>query len=127
MFGAIDVALHALPLLKKGKGKKIITVGSLVGNFGHPFAETPLSASYCSTKSAIHMWTLKLGRELGEGWTVVSISPGYVITNFNPGLTPEKGGITLEEAKVKGVALIKRLGPENTCQMWDYTNEQVPW
>lgn len=61
VFGVIDVVHAFLPLVRKSKGKKLILVGSLVGNFETDFAKTPMSANYCASKSAAHMWFKKLG------------------------------------------------------------------
>lgn len=148
VYGVVRLTQAALPLLKKGKGKKIIVVGSILGTFGNPYASLPAAGVYSATKSAIHMWTRKVAAELGEGWTVVPFHPGYVACVFLFGATlrplahtptgrtdmngkasdeQRKYMITPDEAGKSGASVFLKLGPKDTNQMWTYEHKVVPW
>ncbi|GAA5985871.1 hypothetical protein JCM11641_005328 [Rhodosporidiobolus odoratus] len=78
VYGVIHTVTHLLPLLKKGQGKQIFVLSSIVTSFGGPFCQMPGAVTYSMSKAAVQMYTVKLARELGpEGFTVIPFHPGY--------------------------------------------------
>jgi 3-oxoacyl-[acyl-carrier protein] reductase len=76
VFTATQAALKHL-----GKGGRIITIGSCVGER----MMTPGLVAYSATKGAVKMFTQGLAREVGErGITVNNVQPGPIDTDLNP-------------------------------------------
>jgi len=76
VFVATQAALKHL-----GKGGRIITIGSCVGERDL----TPGLAAYAATKGAVKMFTQGLSREVGNrGITVNNVQPGPIDTDLNP-------------------------------------------
>ena len=69
-----------LPLLRKGTQKKIVVIGTEMGDIDVVWkARVSGVAAYGVTKAAEHMVATKYAAELEpEGFTVVSLSPGMV-------------------------------------------------
>lgn len=77
VFGVMNVAKHALPLMNKGT--KIINMSSTCGLFPVPFRSV-----YSATKSAVNMISYGLNMELKKsGVQVTAICPGEIKTNFS--------------------------------------------
>lgn len=73
LFGAVNTARHALPELKKTRGRLVLmsSVAALVC--------APGSSAYCASKFALRAIGLTLAQELhGSGVTCTTIHPGYV-------------------------------------------------
>ncbi|GAA6035573.1 hypothetical protein JCM8097_004906 [Rhodosporidiobolus ruineniae] len=126
VYGVIHTVTHLLPLLKKGQGKQIFVLSSIVASFGGPFSQSPAAVTYSMSKAAVQMYTVKLARELGpEGFTVVPFHPGYVRTDMNH----DGGGeIDTEEAvtkATKNVLLAAR--PEDNGRFMSYSGVDLPW
>jgi 3-oxoacyl-[acyl-carrier protein] reductase len=68
-------------LTHMGKGGRIITIGSCVGER----LMTPGLVAYSATKGAVKMFTQGLSREVGgRGITVNNVQPGPIDTDLNP-------------------------------------------
>ncbi|KAH8828640.1 short-chain dehydrogenase-like protein [Flagelloscypha sp. PMI_526] len=102
--GTHNVTAAFLPLLKKGKGKKVINISSPMGSLviaPHLMA-FPIPA-YKISKSALNMLTVQWANDFGkEGFTIFSLSPGWVKTDMGS----DKAELTVEQS-VK--AIFKRI------------------
>jgi NAD(P)-dependent dehydrogenase (short-subunit alcohol dehydrogenase family) len=77
VFGALNVVRHALPELKKSRGR-VALVGSVAA-----FANPPSNAAYSASKAAIRAIGLTLSAELGgTGITCTTIHPGFVASEI---------------------------------------------
>ncbi|ORY69427.1 dehydrogenase [Leucosporidium creatinivorum] len=128
LYGPISVTTSFLPLLRRGRGRKIFLISSSMGSLGGPMGETPFSISYSISKSALNMFSLKLARELSEeGFTVVPFHPGYVKTDMNGG--PEgPAALTVEESislSLQNVIFKATLKDSGTFMVYD--GSVMPW
>ncbi|GAA5833096.1 hypothetical protein JCM11251_006515 [Rhodosporidiobolus azoricus] len=127
LYGAIFTVQYFLPLLRKGRGKQIFVVSSLVASFGGSYSQTPMGVTYSISKAAVNMYTVKVGRELGpEGFTVVPFHPGYVksdMNKFNDG-----GDITVEAAITQATEnVFLKATPADNCRFMVYDGSEMPW
>ncbi|KAL0574494.1 hypothetical protein V5O48_007469 [Marasmius crinis-equi] len=131
-FGLVQTTITFLPLLRKAKPG----YGNIVQNSmrwgscsfqtsGHEMANTQF-AVYCSSKSAVHMYSIALARELKSARIRVNcISPGFTTTklnNYSPGgKTPEQGAKVLIDWSL--------LGPEDDEKTGLLVSEEgpLPW
>ncbi|KZT66781.1 NAD(P)-binding protein [Daedalea quercina L-15889] len=108
VLGAIHAINAFLPLLRKGTTKKILVMGTEGGDIGMVRkSRMSNSVAYGVTKAAEHMVATKFAAELeSDGFTVVSISPGFVDVSGTavepmPGTTEESKPIV--EKIMKGI------------------------
>jgi NAD(P)-dependent dehydrogenase (short-subunit alcohol dehydrogenase family) len=111
-----------LPALRRGRRRLIAHLSSTLGSL----ASTPggFSYAYCSSKAAVNMLTVLMHRELsGDGFTVVSLDPGWNRTEMGGAEAP------LEPADTVGsmVALLERLGPDDSGKFIGYDGQPRPW
>ncbi|BGP49787.1 hypothetical protein JCM10450v2_005692 [Rhodotorula kratochvilovae] len=125
--GAILTVQALLPFVRKGKGKQIFFVSSMVASFGGVYSETPAGVAYSMSKAALNMYGLKLARELGpEGFTCTLFHPGYVQTDMNK--FDNGGNITTKEAvslATKNVFL--PAVPSWNGRFMDYEGKDMAW
>ncbi|BGP41631.1 hypothetical protein JCM10449v2_005622 [Rhodotorula kratochvilovae] len=125
---------RALPFVRKGKGKQIFFVSSMVASFGASTPRPPLACMYVvalrshsMSKAALNMYGLKLARELGpEGFTCTLFHPGYVQTDMNK--FDNGGNITTKEAvslATKNVFL--PAVPSWNGRFMDYEGKDMAW
>ena len=82
--GVHRVTSTFLPLMFKGKEKKIVNISTTVGSISlsKQFAMSP-TPSYKITKAALNMLTVQYSQELGpKGFTVFCVSPGWLKTDM---------------------------------------------
>lgn len=100
-----NVTQAFLPLLRRGKEKKIVNISSTLGSIKmvkmEPGYDQIPTTSYMISKAALNMLTVQYATDLkGEGFTVVAISPGNMQTELggkDAPLTVETGAsATLE-------------------------------
>lgn len=127
-----------LPLLRKGKEKKIVNISSGIGDVEFTKkSKITLNAGYASSKAALNYNVLQYAIELEpEGFTVIALSPGFVDTSktrdgplpeglaemFGPLIEgfklaePEWDGkpISVEDSVTKQLKVIKKLGPKDS-------------
>lgn len=86
LFGAWHTVQILLPMLKKGKDKRIINVSSGAGSLYDMSGSTP---GYSVSKAGLNVLTIKLADELKEeGISVNSVCPGWVRTNMGGDSAP---------------------------------------
>ncbi len=94
--GPLTVTRHLLPLLRRGREKRLIQITSLMGSISDNTSGG--SYAYRMSKAALNMAVRNLAHELGpEGFTVLAIHPGWVQTRMGGGAAPlELGPATAE-------------------------------
>ncbi|KAH8553728.1 hypothetical protein BGW37DRAFT_269596 [Umbelopsis sp. PMI_123] len=105
-----------LPLLRKGKAKKIILISSALGDIDFTrTSEFPYAAPYGIAKVAVNFIVQKYAVELAEeGFVVIALSPGVVdVSSTKEGGPPQ---LTEEEMKFWAAAFedFKKVAPD-----WD--------
>jgi NAD(P)-dependent dehydrogenase (short-subunit alcohol dehydrogenase family) len=79
--GPLRMTRALLPLLRKGTGRRVANVTSLMGSMTDNTSGG--SYAYRMSKAALNMATVNLAHELGrEGFVVVTIHPGWVQTDM---------------------------------------------
>jgi len=79
--GALRVTRALLPLLRKGDGKRVIQITSLMGSIGDNTSGG--SYAYRLSKAAMNMANRNLAHELGsEGFLCLAVHPGWVRTRM---------------------------------------------
>lgn len=94
--GALRVTRAMLPLLRKGSGKRVIQMTSLMGSM----ADNTSGGSYAyrMSKAAMNMANRNLAHELGrEGFVCLAVHPGWVQTRMGGGGAPLGLGPAVEQ------------------------------
>lgn len=126
VYGAINLTLAALPLLRAGREKKIFTTSSTMGSLTHA-PEYPFAAGYSLTKSAVNMYFVKLALDLKPGGiTVILHCPGYVKTDMNGGVDGPASFLP-EESVSRTVKNVLSRGFEDTGKFFNQDGETVAW
>jgi len=85
--GPLRVAGALLPLLRRGRDKRLVQITSLMGSMGDNGSGG--SWSYRMSKAALNMAVRNMGHELGhEGFICLAIHPGWVQTRMGGGAAP---------------------------------------
>lgn len=127
--GPALVTQALLPALRRGQGRKVISLssrlGSLAGGGGENSGGSDASyAAYRVSKTALNQVNRCLAAELGdEGFACVVLSPGRVQT----GMGGAGAGVTADEAARDIVALVDRIGPADNGAFLDRMGAPVPW
>lgn len=137
--GVHSVTSAFLPLLQKGKEKKVFNISTTLGSMSMAkrFALFPAPA-YKITKAALNMLTVQYAQEYAEqGFTFAAISPGWLQTDLGGGqadLTVEEGAkAVLEIMHGKGredngkFLNVRVKGWENNPGLNQYGGGITPW
>ncbi|KAH8804307.1 dehydrogenase [Flagelloscypha sp. PMI_526] len=133
--GTHQVTAAFLPLLKKGKAKKIANMSSPLGSLSlvSKYGMIPSSA-YKISKAALNMLTAQYAHDLAkDDFKVFCLSPGYV-NNYDP-----KGDLTVEQSVKALIEVIEKAdkssngkflnikvqGIENGFNVYD--GGEIPW
>lgn len=122
VLGPVRVTRSLLPLLQKGKGKKIIQITSLMGSIDDNSSGGEYA--YRISKAALNMMNRNLAIELkGKGFCCVALHPGWVKTDMGGKEAP----LTVEESIRGMMAVIPKLKPEDTGSFFNYQGSRLPW
>ena len=122
LFGLSLLTKALLPVLGRGRRKTIVNVSSSLGSL----AITPggFSYAYCCSKAALNMATVLIHRELsGDGFTVISLDPGWNRTDMGGGEAPLDPKVTVASM----ITVLERLGPRDSGRFVGYDGESRPW
>ena len=116
----IALARDLLPLLRRGSEPRIVNIGSVLGDIGHP-----LFVAYCASKFGLRGASDALRRELaGEGIGVTYAAPRALRTEASDRITEQTAGFDMAadapeaiaaqivEAAARGRASVYAAGPE---------------
>jgi NAD(P)-dependent dehydrogenase (short-subunit alcohol dehydrogenase family) len=82
------------------------------------------SYAYCSSKAALNMLTVLMHRELsGDGFTVLSLDPGWNRTDMGGAEAP----LDPAETVAGMIALLERVGPGDSGKFIGYDGQPRPW
>ena len=122
VFGLTLLTKALLPVLGRGRRKTIVNVSSTLGSL----ASTPggFSYTYCSSKAALNMMTVLMHRELsGDGFTVISLDPGWNRTDMGGGEAP----LDPKDTVASMITVLERLGQRDSGRFIGYDGESRPW
>lgn len=111
-----------LPLLARGRRKTIVDVSSSLGSLAATTGG--FSYAYCASKAALNMLTVLMHRELsGDGYTVVSLDPGWNRTDMGGSAAP----LDPRETVRSMVALFDRLTPRDSGSFLGWDGSPRAW
>ena len=122
VFGVTVLTRALLPVLGRGRRKTIVNVSSSLGSL----AITPggFSFAYCCSKAALNMATVLMHRELsGEGFTVISLDPGWNRTEMGGGEAP----LDPKDTVASMIGVLERLGQRDSGRFIGWDGESRPW
>ncbi|KAF7318397.1 hypothetical protein HMN09_00348900 [Mycena chlorophos] len=119
-----------LPALRARKTRKIILISSSSGCLTQQAMPDSIGLAGCygTSKAALNMLAVQTSNELnraGEGFTVVSIHPGWVATDM--GNKVGDGGMPPAESASKILELVGRLETSDSASFYKFDGEKMPW
>jgi NAD(P)-dependent dehydrogenase (short-subunit alcohol dehydrogenase family) len=116
------LAQALLPNLRAGKARKIVNVTSQLGSITN--ATPGFSYAYNASKSALNMITARLAKDLaGEGFTVLSICPGWNKTDMGGDQAP----LDPKESTSTLLATTHRFGPAESGKYIRIDGSTIPY
>ncbi|MFT5994108.1 MAG: NAD(P)-dependent dehydrogenase (short-subunit alcohol dehydrogenase family) [Bradymonadia bacterium] len=111
-----------LPALRRGEGKKVITITSKMGSMTDNTSGG--AYGYRVSKSAVNSAMRSAAMDLKpDNFTVVVMHPGWVQTDM--------GGtnalIDIPTSITGMLKVIDRVGPEETGSFWEWNDKQIGW
>ena len=120
--GPLRVTAAFLPLLRKGTGRRLIQVTSLMGSI----EDNRMGGTYGyrMSKAALNMAVRNLAIELGpEGFLVLAIHPGWVKTRLGGDRAP----LALEPATAEVLRIALDAGPEENGAFLGPGGKRLPY
>jgi NAD(P)-dependent dehydrogenase (short-subunit alcohol dehydrogenase family) len=120
--GPIVIVKTFLPLLRRGRDKRLVQITSLMGSIADNGSGG--SWAYRVSKAALNMVVRNLGHELGpEGFVSVAVHPGWVQTRMGGAGAP-----TALDACVRDILdTTAALGPNDNGRFIDRLGEPLPY
>ena len=121
-FGPALVTRALLPNLRTGTRRTVVNISSLLGSLSK--VDAGFGHAYCASKAALNMLTVRAAQDLrGDGFTVVTVSPGWVRTDMGGKDAP----LAPEESIASLVRTIDGLTPAANGKFLDYDGSPLPW
>ncbi|MFP2923645.1 SDR family oxidoreductase [Pyxidicoccus sp. 3LG] len=119
---ALRVTVALRPQLRAAGGAKVANLSSNLGSISDN--SWGGAYGYRMSKAALNMATRSLGHDLKEdGILAFALSPGWVQTDMGGSEAP-----TTVDTSVTGLlAVLARLGPEDTGGFFDFEGKRLPW
>jgi NAD(P)-dependent dehydrogenase (short-subunit alcohol dehydrogenase family) len=127
-FGTLAVTKAMLPLMRKAKAGRIVSLSSGMGSLTLNSDPTWVFAKYkmlgyCGSKAAVNMMTVQLAYELRDtAIKVNAVNPGFTPTDA----TGHQGTQTLEEGAAEAVRLAL-LADDGSTGGFTETGANIPW
>jgi NAD(P)-dependent dehydrogenase (short-subunit alcohol dehydrogenase family) len=125
--GPLRLSSALLPVLRRGSARRIIHLSSVLGSISsHTEGSGPFSTCYAirTSKAALNMAMRTMALELApEGFTTVSIHPGWVQTDMGGPLAPMRP----EDSIRAMLGVIDGLRPEHNGRFFDFQGQELPW
>ena len=121
--GPMIVTREALPLLRAGTEPIVLNISSQLGSM--VVAATGGSdASYCVSKAALNMFTVKAAGALrNEGITVVALHPGWVRTDMGGDAAP----LSSDQSATSIISVVDGLTIADTGRFLKWDGSEHPW
>lgn len=120
--GPLRVIRCFLPLLRRGKGKRLVQVTSLMGSLEDN--RSGGSYAYRMSKCALNMAVRNLAHELGpDGFVCLAVHPGWVRTRMGGSEAPLEIGAAAEEM----LRVMLEAGPEDNGAFKGPGGKNLPW
>ncbi|WYZ38082.1 hypothetical protein EsH8_II_001588 [Colletotrichum jinshuiense] len=125
-----------LPLIQKGKDKKLIFISSALGSIELAASSPNLNATYAVSRAALNMLVRKWGGALQlQGITTALIHPGWVpSTEIGAGIlewveqyAPQLPKVPVAESAKGCVKIIQEVKFDETNLFWNYDGTKLPW
>jgi len=126
--GPMLVTREALPLLRAGNDANstnaiVLNVSSQLGSM-QVAATKGRDTSYCVSKAALNMWSVKAARALhGEQIAVIMLHPGWVSTDMGG----PAAQLTPTESATSIVAVVDELTFDDTGRFINWDGSEHPW
>ena len=121
--GPMLVTREALPLLRAGADSLVLNISSQLGSM-QVAATKGRDTSYCVSKAALNMWSVKAAETLRpEGIAVVMLHPGWVSTDMGG----TSADLTPTESATSIVAAVNGLTFEDTGRFIKWDGSDHPW
>ncbi len=120
--GPLRVTRALLPLLRRGSGKRLVQITSLMGSM----ADNGSGGSYAyrMSKAALNMANVNLGHEFGrEGFVALTVHPGWVQTRMGGGAAP----LTAEESVAGILRLAAEAGADRNGGFFRWDGRPLPF
>jgi NAD(P)-dependent dehydrogenase (short-subunit alcohol dehydrogenase family) len=128
VFGAVDVTIAMIPLLRLADQARIVNVSSSLGSITMALDPNDMfyginSLQYQSSKAALNAITVEFAKELeSEGIKVNAACPGFVDTDFN-------GHRGTKSAKQAATIIVRlsTLGADGPTATFQDEDRKLPW
>ena len=121
--GPMLVTREALPLLRAATDPLVLNVSSQLGSV-QVAATKGRDTSYCVSKAALNMWSVKAAAALrNEGIAVVMLHPGWVSTDMGG----PSAQLTPPESATAIVDTVSRLTTADTGRFINWDGTDHPW
>ena len=111
-----------LPLLRRGSGKRLVQITSLMGSMGDNGSGG--SYAYRMSKAALNMANVNLGHEFGhEGFVALTVHPGWVQTRMGGGAAP----LRAEESVAGILRLTAEAGADHNGGFYRWDGRPLPF
>jgi NAD(P)-dependent dehydrogenase (short-subunit alcohol dehydrogenase family) len=119
--GPFLTSRYLLPLLKKGREKKVVNITSVMGSIQ---LSTGDMAPYRVSKAALNMLTKNLAIAYQPfGITVIGLHPGWVRTDMGGPEAP----LRVEESVTKLLGIIESLSPSRSGEVISVDGQVIPY
>jgi len=124
VIGPVKMAEAFLPSVAASRQKKIINISSAQGSITKTWG---CCYFYRSSKAALNMMSRNLALELKpKGVTVGIVSPGFVKTDFTPGLN-NPAMISPQESAAAVIKVIDGYDLSKSGTFLEHTGAEIPW
>ncbi|MCP1120850.1 SDR family NAD(P)-dependent oxidoreductase [Robbsia andropogonis] len=115
VFGVFDVTRAILPIMRRQRSGRILTIASIAGIEGFEG-----SSIYCATKHALSGWSEGVAKEVATfGIQMTCVYPGRFRTDFLDGSSVRYGEIVIEDYAASSDAHRRALDDNNHLQQGD--------
>ncbi|MCB9500813.1 MAG: SDR family NAD(P)-dependent oxidoreductase [Deferribacteres bacterium] len=120
--GPLRVVKYALPLVRKGMGKRIVNISSEAGSVTDSWRKSEYA--YCMSKSALNMASSILQNYVKKDEIkVLAVHPGWFSSDMGTSAAP----ITPDESAVKVVRLLEKTFALDGPMYFDLDGKEMQW
>ena len=120
--GPLKMVKHVLPLVRNGRGKRIVNISSEAGSISDAWRKNEYA--YCMSKSALNMASRILQNYLEEGnIKILAVHPGWFSSDMGTSAAP----ITPDESAMKVGRLLDQSFELKGPMYYDLDGNQMKW